>query len=343
MYDFKSIEKKWQKYYEEEEPFKVDLKNAKKPFYNLMMFPYPSASGLHIGNMYSFIGSDVYGRYKKLQGYDVFEPIGFDAFGIHSENYALKVGEHPAKLTPKSIKYFRDEQLKKIGNIYDWSSEVNTSSPEYYKWTQWIFLQLYKAGLAEKKNSEVNWCPSCKTVLADEQVIDGKCERCSTEITKREMSQWFFKITKYADRLLENLEKLDWTETTKNIQRSWIGRSEGAKIRFPVENSDIEIEVFTTRPDTIYGVTYLTLAPEHKLVKKLIKEDKFSQFEEFLESVKKMDVATRTSKTRPKTGMFTGSYAIHPLTGERIPIWVGDYVLVEYGTGARILWLPPKV
>lgn len=334
MYDFKSIEKKWQKYYEEEEPFKVDLKNAKKPFYNLMMFPYPSASGLHIGNMYSFIGSDVYGRYKKLQGYDVFEPIGFDAFGIHSENYALKVGEHPAKLTPKSIKYFRDEQLKKIGNIYDWSSEVNTSSPEYYKWTQWIFLQLYKAGLAEKKNSEVNWCPSCKTVLADEQVIDGKCERCSTEITKREMSQWFFKITKYADRLLENLEKLDWTETTKNIQRSWIGRSEGAKIRFPVENSDIEIEVFTTRPDTIYGVTYLTLAPEHKLVKKLIKEDKFSQFEEFLESVKKMDVATRTSKTRPKTGMFTGSYAIHPLTGERIPIWVGDYVLVEYGTGA---------
>ncbi|HOT32698.1 MAG TPA: class I tRNA ligase family protein, partial [Petrotogaceae bacterium] len=219
MYDFKSIQEKWQEYYNQVKPFEVDLKNAKKPFLNLMMFPYPSAAGLHIGNMYSFMGSDVYGRYMKLKGYDVYEPIGFDAFGIHSENYALKVGEHPAVLTPKSIEYFREKQLKKIGAIYDWKSEVNTSSPEYYKWTQWIFLQLYKAGLAEKRVSNVNWCPSCKTVLADEQVIENKCERCSSEVEKREMSQWFFKITKYSEKLLNNLDKIDWTENTKNIQR----------------------------------------------------------------------------------------------------------------------------
>ena len=334
MYDFKSIEKKWQKYFEEEKPFAVDLKNAKKPFFNLMMFPYPSASGLHIGNMFSFIGSDVFGRYMKLKGHDVYEPIGFDAFGIHSENYALKVGEHPAKLTPKSIKYFRDEQLKKIGNIYDWGSEVNTSSPDYYKWTQWIFIQLYRAGLAEKRESKVNWCPSCKTVLADEQVIEGKCERCNTEVEKRDMSQWFFKITNYGGRLLDNLENLDWTETTKNIQKAWIGGATGASIKFKVDGSDLEIEVFTTRPDTLYGVTYVVIAPEYTNTRKLITKDKLADFEGFLKEVGEMDIATRTSITRPKTGIFTGSYAIHPLTGEKVPIWVGDYVLADYGTGA---------
>ncbi|MBO8166607.1 MAG: leucine--tRNA ligase [Kosmotoga sp.] len=334
MYDFKAVEKKWQDYYEREKPYEVNLKDAKKPFYNLMMFPYPSASGLHIGNMYSFIGSDVYGRYMRLKGYDVFEPIGFDAFGIHSENYALKIGKHPAKLTPKSIEYFREKQLKKIGNIFDWRSEVNTSDPEYYRWTQWIFLKLYEAGLAEKRESTVNWCPSCKTVLADEQVIEGKCERCGTEITKRQMSQWFFKITKYADRLLENLGKLDWTEITKNIQRSWIGRSRGATIAFKVEGKDEYIEVFTTRPDTVYGVTYLVLAPEHEMTKSLIKDDQKPIFNEFLNIVNKMDEATRTSIKREKNGIFTGSFALHPLTGNRIPIWIGDYVLAEYGTGA---------
>ncbi len=334
MYDFKKVERKWIDRYEKKDYFKVNLDKSKKPFYNLMMFPYPSASGLHIGNMYSFIGSDVYGRYMKLRGYDVYEPIGFDAFGIHSENYALKIGKNPFELTPKSIKYFRDEQLKKIGNIFDWSSEVITSSQNYYKWTQWIFIKLFKAGLAEKRDSTVNWCPSCKTVLADEQVIDGKCERCDTEIQKKEMSQWFFRITKYADRLLDNLDKLDWTEVTKNIQKSWIGRSEGATVVFHAKDMDLEIETFTTRPDTIYGVTYLVLAPEYKYTKELVADDRSEEFKEFIERVNKMDEAERTSITRSKKGMFTGSYAIHPLTGERLPIWIGDYVLAEYGTGA---------
>ncbi|MFO7881794.1 MAG: leucine--tRNA ligase [Kosmotogaceae bacterium] len=334
MYDFKRVERKWIDRYEKNDYFKVNLDKSNKPFYNLMMFPYPSASGLHIGNMYSFIGSDVFGRYMKLQGYDVYEPIGFDAFGIHSENYALKVGKNPFELTPESIEYFRDEQLKKIGNIFDWSSEVITSSPEYYKWTQWIFVKLFEAGLAEKISSRVNWCPSCKTVLADEQVIDGKCERCDTEIQKKEMSQWFFKITKYADKLLDNLEKLDWTEVTKNIQKSWIGRSEGATVVFHLENRNFEIETFTTRPDTIYGVTYLVLAPEYRYTKEIIAEDRRKEFNEFIERVNKMDEAERTSITRSKKGMFTGSFAIHPLTGKKLPIWIGDYVLAEYGTGA---------
>ena len=334
MYDFRALEKKWQDYYAREKPFNIDLDKAERPFYNLMMFPYPSAAGLHIGNMFSFIGSDVYGRFMKLKGYDVFEPIGFDAFGIHSENYALKVGKHPAELTPKSIEYFREEQLKKLGNIYDWDSEAITSSPEYYKWTQWIFIQLYKRGLAEKRDSSVNWCPSCKTVLADEQVIDGHCERCSSEVDKREMSQWFFKITEYAEKLLSNLDWLDWTDTTKNLQRAWIGKSAGASITFDISGMDEKIEVFTTRPDTIYGVTYIVVAPEYPLVDKLITPVMEEAFEEFRNNVKNMDMATRTSISRPKNGIFTGSYAIHPLTGEELPIWIGDYVLAEYGTGA---------
>ncbi len=334
MYDFQAVEKKWQRVYASEEPFRIDLEQAKKPFYNLMMFPYPSASGLHIGNMFSFIGSDVYGRYMKLLGYDVYEPIGFDAFGIHSENYALKTGKHPAELTPQSIRFFREEQLKKIGAIYDWRSEVNTSSPEYYRWTQWVFLQLFKAGLAEKRESEVNWCPSCKTVLADEQVIEGLCERCNAAIEKKTMSQWFFKITRYADRLLENLEKLDWTDITKNIQKSWIGRSKGTTVHFRLEASEESVEVFTTRADTVFGVTFITLAPEHPLVERLVTEEQTDVYRDFLSRVSKMDDATRTSISRPKTGIFTGSYACHPFTGERIPIWVGDYVLYSYGTGA---------
>lgn len=334
MYDFRVLEKKWQDYYAREKPFNIDLDKAERPFYNLMMFPYPSAAGLHIGNMFSFIGSDVYGRFMKLKGYDVFEPIGFDAFGIHSENYALKVGKHPAELTPKSIEYFREEQLKKLGNIFDWDSEAITSSPEYYKWTQWIFIQLYKRGLAEKRDSSVNWCPSCKTVLADEQVIDGHCERCSSEVDKREMSQWFFKITEYAEKLLSDLDWLDWTDTTKNLQRAWIGKSAGASITFDVSGMEEKIEVFTTRPDTIYGVTYIVVAPEYPLVDKLITPVMEEAFEEFRNNVKNMDMATRTSISRPKNGIFTGSYALHPLTGEELPIWIGDYVLAEYGTGA---------
>jgi leucyl-tRNA synthetase len=270
----------------------------------------------------------------RLKGYDVYEPIGFDAFGIHSENYALKTGKHPAELTPLSIRYFREEQLKKIGAIYDWNSEVNTSSPEYYRWTQWIFIQLYKAGLAEKRESEVNWCPSCKTVLADEQVIEGACERCNTQIIKRTMSQWFFKITNYADKLLENLDTLDWTEITKNIQKSWIGRSRGTMISFETESTSEKIEVFTTRADTVFGVTFISLAPEHPLSEQFVIDEKKSEYREFLMQVEKMDDVVRTSLSRDKTGIFTGSYAIHPFTRERIPIWLGDYVLASYGTGA---------
>ncbi len=334
MYDFLKVEEKWQRLYSERRLFEVDLQNAQKPFYNLMMFPYPSASGLHIGNMYSFIGSDVYGRFMRLKGHDVFEPIGFDAFGIHSENYALRVDRHPAELTPESIEYFREKQLKRIGAIYDWRSEVITSSPEYYKWTQWIFVKLFKAGLANKKLSRVNWCPNCKTVLADEQVIDGRCERCDSQATRKETSQWFFEITRYAERLLKNLEKLDWTETTKSIQRSWIGKSSGAVIRFPLENGGPELEAFTTRPDTVYGVTYLVVAPEVEHAPALVIAEKKDEFKHFMQDVEKMDIATRTSIKREKRGMFTGSYAKHPLTGEKLQIWVADYVLAEYGTGA---------
>ncbi len=334
MYDFRSIEAKWQSYYERKRPFAVDLEHAPKPFINLMMFPYPSAGGLHIGNMFSFIGSDVYGRYKKLQGYDVYEPIGFDAFGIHSENYALRLGENPSRLTPKSIEFFREEQLKKIGTIMDWNSEINTTQPEYYRWTQWIFLQLYKAGLAEKRMSEVNWCPCCKTVLADEQVIDGECERCSNRVEQRRMSQWFFTITQYADRLLDNLERLDWTDVTRNLQKSWIGRSAGATISFPVEQSSDQIQAFTTRPDTVFGVTFMAIAPEYPGIESLVSEELREQLDAFIQKTQAMDEVERTSIKREKTGLFLGRYVIHPYTGERIPLWVGDYVLARYGSGA---------
>jgi leucyl-tRNA synthetase len=299
-----------------------------------MMFPYPSAEGLHVGNVFAFIGSDIFGRTKRLEGHNVFEPIGFDAFGIHSENYALAVKQHPSQLVPSNIRNF-SRQLKQIGLMLDWSHTVDTTDPSYYRWTQWIFVQMFKAGLAYRKKAAVNWCPRCKTVLADEQVINGECERHpGTAVLKKELPQWFFKITAYAQKLLDNLSWIDWSEITKQAQFKWIGRSEGAEIDFPVEGAQERIRVFTTRPDTIFGATYMVLAPEHPLVQTLTSQDLRKAVEDYVCSAKRKDFVQRTDVTREKTGVFIGSHAVNPANQVRIPIWVADYVLMEYGTGA---------
>ena len=333
-YSFKSIEEKWRERWEREGVDRVDLKAARKPFYNLAMFPYPSAEGLHVGNMFAFIGSDIQGRFHRLNGYDVFEPMGFDAFGMHSENFAIKKGDHPARMTPRNIAYFREHQLKKIGNMYDWSHEVDSTSPEYYRWTQWIFIQLYKAGLANRVKGLLHWCPSCKTVLASEQVIDGECERCASGVTKKEMVQWFLKITDFARPLLDNLDHLDWSEKTKVAQRNWIGRSEGARVTFGIEGSDKTFDIFTTRPDTLFGATYMVFAPEHPLLDDIVAQEHRTAFEHYRRQTAPMTEVERQVEVRDKTGVFTGAYGINPVNEERVPIWVSDYVLMGYGTGA---------
>lgn len=257
-YDCREVEEKWAAIWRRENAFAVDLKRAARPYYNLMMFPYPSAEGLHIGNLFAFVGSDVHGRFRRAQGYDVFEPFGFDAFGIHSENYALKTGTHPARLVPRSVANFR-RQLERIGGRFNWECEVNSTDPGYYRWTQWIFVQLFKAGLMYQQEAPVNWCPSCRTVLADEQAAGGECERCGSEVERRAMRQWFARITAYAQRLLDDLDWIDWSAITRNAQQRWIGRSEGAEVVFPVAGEDEQVAVFTTRPDTLWGATYLVL------------------------------------------------------------------------------------
>jgi leucyl-tRNA synthetase len=332
-YNHKEIEAKWAHRWEESKLFQTDLKGAKKPFYNLMMFPYPSAEGLHIGHVYAFGGPDVYGHYQIRRGQDVFEPMGFDAFGIHSENYALKKDVNPKKLIAETVRYFRDEQFKRMGMAIDWSHEVVTSDPAYYKWTQWLFLKLYEKGLAYQKEAPVQWCPSCLTVLADEQVIGGKCERCGTEVTTKTLKQWFLRITNYAERLLKNLDWIDWSETTKTMQRNWIGRSEGAEVAFKAENG-VEIPVFTTRPDTLWGATFLALSPEHPLVIELTTPEQADLVEAYIKETTLKTEAERLTAERAKTGIFTGSYAINPANNERIPIWIVDYVLMGYGSGA---------
>ena len=326
------LEAKWQSRWAERHTNEPDLDRAARPFYNLMMFPYPSAEGLHVGNMFAFTGADIYGRFKRLQGYDVFEPMGFDAFGIHSENYALTTGIHPAKLIPQNIATFR-RQLRRFGGMYDWRHELSTTDPAYYKWTQWIFLQLFKAGLAYKKRAAVNWCPKDKTVLANEQVIDGRCERCDTPVEQRFLDQWFFTITRYAERLLQNLDKLDWPSSTASLQRNWIGRSEGAELHFETPGGR-RITVFTTRPDTVFGATYLVLAPEHPLVDDLTAVEQRAAVKAYLREVGAKDIVSRRVGDKTKTGVFLGSYARNPATGEAIPIWTADYVLMDYGTGA---------
>ncbi len=334
-YDPGSIEKKWQKAWLEEKIYEPDLDAAKKPFFNLMMFPYPSAEGLHVGNMYAFTGSDIYGRLKRMQGYDVFEPIGLDGFGIHSENYALKIGMHPADQAKISEKRFY-AQLQSIGNGFAWNERLETYDPEYYRWTQWLFVQMWRNGLAYRKKQAVNWCPSCKTVLADEQVENGKCERCGTVVEKRELEQWFLKITEYADRLLKNIEALDWSEKVKIAQKNWIGKSEGAEIEFKISDSEDRIKVFTTRPDTLFGATYLVLAPEHPLIQNLeYKIQNKKEVEEYIEKAKTKNNEERSAAGREKTGVaLRGVKAINPANGEDIPVWVADYVLGSYGTGA---------
>ncbi|HYW10809.1 MAG TPA: leucine--tRNA ligase [Longimicrobium sp.] len=345
------VERKWQQRWEEQgiNQWTADeLRSAQKPFYNLMMFPYPSAEGLHVGNIYAFTGADIHGRFKRLQGYQVFEPIGFDAFGIHSENFALKQGIHPAELIPRNVERFT-RQLRRVGLMYDWSHTVDTTAPEYYRWTQWIFLQLYKAGLAEKKEAPVNWCPSCQTVLANEQVVGGLCERCDTPVEMRFLSQWFFKITNFAGRLLENLKTLDWSDTTRKAQENWIGRSEGAELQFPIarakvaddrhEGARIEAEkpvirVFTTRPDTVFGATYMVLAPEHPLVDRITTDAQREAVDAYRRQASSQDLVTRKKADKTKTGVWTGGYAVNPATKQEVPVWIADYVLMEYGTGA---------
>lgn len=338
-YEPKSIEQKWQQLWEDKKLYSPDIKGAKKPFYNLMMFPYPSAEGLHVGNIYAFTGADIYGRFKRMQGNDVFEPIGLDGFGIHSENYALKVGRHPKEQAEISEKNFY-RQLRSIGNGYDMERTVETYNPDYYKWTQWIFIQMFKNGLAYRKSAEVNWCPSCLTVLSDEQVIDGKCERCQSEVEKKELEQWFFKITKYAQRLLDNIEKIDWPEKIKIAQRNWIGRSEGAQVKFyltDVPNQEDKkhfVEVFTTRPDTLYGATFIVVAPE--LAQKWIDLGWSApdEVKKYIDEAKGKTDIDRIDEQKEKTGVFSGLYAINPANDKKISVWVADYVLSSYGTGA---------
>ncbi len=339
-YDPKEIEAKWQRRWEESGLYKTDIRNAPRPFYNLMEFPYPSGEGLHVGHVYTYCGADTYGRFQRMRGYDVFQPMGFDSFGIHTENYALKVGQNPMRLTDQTVRRFRETQMKRLGAMWDWSHEVVTSHPDYYRWTQWVFLQIYKAGLAYRATAPVTWCPSCLTVLAAEQTEksasgEAVCERCGTPTTRREMEQWFFRITDYADRLVDGLRDLDWPAVSKALQAEWIGRSEGARITFAVADSDRQFDVFTTRPDTIFGATYAVLAPEHSLVGAITTPEQRADVETYVAVARDKTERERVAEdAREKTGVFTGAYALNPATGERIPIWVSDYVLMGYGTGA---------
>jgi leucyl-tRNA synthetase len=332
-YDPSMVEKKWREKWEKKKAYEVDLAKAKDPYYSLVMFPYPSGDRLHVGHWYNFGPADSFARYMRMRGKDVLEPMGFDAFGLPAENYAIKTGIHPAESTAKNVETMV-KQLRRIGTMYDWSKTLNTSDPEYYRWTQWLFLQMYKHGIAYKKEANVNWCPKDQTVLANEQVIDGCCERCGTEVVQKLLAQWFWKITAYADRLLEGHKKLDWPEKTKLMQRHWVGKSEGAEIRFAIEGHDDTISVFTTRPDTLFGATYMVLAPEHPLVEKITPKERGGAVRVYLEEVKKKTEMQRTALEKEKTGVSTGAHAIHPVTNQKIPIWVADYVLMNFGTGA---------
>lgn len=332
-YPFNEIETKWQKFWEEKKVYKTDLTKIDRKLYCLVMFIYPSAAKMHIGHWYNYGPTDSYARFKKLKGFNVFEPMGYDAFGLPAENYAIKTGVHPKDSTLKNINDIR-EMLKHMGGMYDWDAELMTCVPEYYKWNQYLFLQLYKKGLAYRKNAPVNWCPSCQTVLAREQVLnDGSCERCGTTVIQKALTQWFFKITDYADELLDGLNKIDWPEKTKAMQVNWIGRSYGTEVDFSIEGHDEKITVFTTRPDTLFGVTYVVLAPEKEIVQKITKPEFKSDVDKYIDSIKSLSEVDRTSTVKEKTGVPTGAFAINPVNGERVPIWIADYVLATYGTG----------
>ena len=337
-------EPKWQKKWKEAGVHKTDFKKAKKPYYSLVMFPYPSGDKLHVGHWYNYSPADSYARYMRMKGHDVFAPMGFDAFGLPAENHAIKTGVPPAESTAKNVKTMI-EQLSRIGCMYDWDRTVNTSDPSYYGWTQWLFLQMYKNKLAYKKLGNVNFCPKDQTVLANEQVWDGKCERCGTEVIQKPLDQWYWKITQYAEKLLTNLDHLDWPEKTKLMQKHWIGKSEGAEIIFDIDIADAhapwedagatpQVKVFTTRPDTLFGATYIVLAPEHPLVEKIVSKGQKKDIDWYRSETKKKTEMQRTELNKDKSGVFTGAYAINPLNDERLPVWIADYVLANYGTGA---------
>ena len=332
-YPFDEIEKKWRKFWEQKDIYSTNLSDVKKKLYCLVMFIYPSGAKLHIGHWYNYGPTDSWARYKKLRGYNIFEPMGYDAFGLPAENYAIKTGVHPYESTIKNIADIQ-LQLRNMGCMYDWNAEMKTCEPGYYKWNQWLFLQLYKKGLAYRKNAPVNWCPSCQTVLANEQVVgECECERCSTPVIRKNLTQWFFKITNYAEELLSGLDEIDWPERTKLMQKNWIGKSTGTEADFKIDGLDETFTVFTTRPDTLFGVTYVVFAPEHELVNKITTTEHYKEVQEYIDSIKSLSEIERTSTVKEKTGVFTGSYAINPINNEKIPVWVADYVLVSYGTG----------
>ena len=329
-YNHRAIEEKWRK---EWEAHPVNVDDGKKPkYYCLDMFPYPSGNGLHVGHWRGYVISDVWSRYKMMQGYYLIHPMGWDAFGLPAENYAIKTGQHPRISTENNIRNIK-RQIQQIASIYDWDREVNTTDPDFYRWTQWIFVKMFKEGLAYEKEFPINWCPSCKTGLANEEVVNGRCERCGSEVTKKNLRQWMLKITAYAERLLSDLDKLDWPEKVKKMQTDWIGKSYGAEVQFPIDGRDEKITVYTTRPDTLYGATFMVLAPEHELAAGLATDETREAVEKYIyDSSMKSNVDRLQDKE--KTGVFTGTYAINPMNGEKIPIWLSDYVLADYGTGA---------
>ncbi len=332
-YQPQKLEPKWQQYWDQHQSFKV-LEDPNKPkFYALDMFPYPSGAGLHVGHPEGYTATDIVSRYKRMRGFDVLHPMGWDAFGLPAEQHALDTGEHPRDITVKNINNFR-RQIKSLGFSYDWDREISTTDPEYYKWTQWIFIQLYKKGLAYVDEVPVNWCPALGTVLANEEVIDGKSERGGHPVIRKPMRQWVLKITEYAERLLEDLEELDWTESIKEMQRNWIGKSKGAEVYFQIEGTDERLTVFTTRPDTLFGATYCVLAPEHELVAKITKPEQKAAIDAYIEQAARKSDLERTDLAKDKSGVFTGAYAINPVNGKKTPIWIADYVLAGYGTGA---------
>src|SRR5690625_625116 len=332
-FNHRDIEKKWQTYWEDNKTFKTDTFSDKNKVYALDMFPYPSGAGLHVGHPEGYTATDIVSRMKRMQGYEVMHPMGWDAFGLPAEQYALDTGNSPAEFTKKNIETFK-RQIQELGFSYDWDREISTTDPHYYKWTQWIFTKLYEKGLAYIDEVAVNWCPALGTVLANEEVIDGKSERGGHPVVRKPMKQWMLKITAYADRLLEDLEELDWPESLKDMQRNWIGRSEGAEITFDIDGHDENFTVFTTRPDTIFGATYAVLAPEHPLVKKIVSEEQRNDVQSYIEKIQAKSHLERTDLAKEKTGIFTGAYAINPANETKMPIWIADYVLMSYGTGS---------
>ena len=330
-YNHREIEEKWR---QEWEKHPVNVDDGKKPkYYCLDMFPYPSGKGLHVGHWRGYVISDVWSRYKMLNGgHYIIHPMGWDAFGLPAENYAIKMGVHPAKSTAENVANIK-RQINQIAALYDWDREVNTTDPDFYKWTQWIFVKMFKEGLAYEKEMPINWCPSCKTGLANEEVVNGKCERCGADVTKKNLKQWMLKITKYADRLLNDLDKLDWPEKVKKMQADWIGKSYGAEVDFPVEGRAETITVYTTRPDTLYGATFMVLAPEHALAQSLATPETKEAVEKYIYDASMKSNVDRL-QDKEKTGVFTGSYAVNPLNNAKVPIWLSDYVLADYGTGA---------